>query len=68
LVANKDSSKTIPKSSSIKLTWVGEFATSFLHFKHMIMACCNALDNNQWQLNLFKTQTLTIGEKKFTII
>jgi hypothetical protein len=53
-VANKDNSK----SSSIKLTWVGEFATSFLHFKHMIMAYNDALDNNQWLLNWFKTQTI----------
>jgi hypothetical protein len=43
---NKDNSKAIPKSSSIKLTWVGGFATTFLHFKHMVMANCNVSNNN----------------------
>jgi hypothetical protein len=54
-------SKTIPKSSSIKLTWVGGFVISSLHFKHMVMANCNALDNNQWLLYWFKTHAFTIG-------
>jgi hypothetical protein len=46
LIANKKNSKAIPKSSSIKLTWAGGFVISSLHFKHMVMANYNALDNN----------------------
>jgi hypothetical protein len=53
---NKDNSKAIPKSSLIKLTWVGGFVTTFLHFKHMVMANCNVSNNNWWLLKWFKTQ------------
>jgi hypothetical protein len=43
---NKDNSKAIPKSSLIKLTWVGGFATTFLHFKHMVIENWNVSNND----------------------
>jgi hypothetical protein len=40
--ANKDNSKAIPKSSSIKLIRADGFVISSLNFKHIVMANCNA--------------------------
>jgi len=47
-ITNKDNSKAIPKSSSIKLIEVGGFVIFPQHFKHMVMVDYNALENNQW--------------------
>ncbi len=49
--SKKKNSKAIPKSSSIKLTWASGFVTPSLHFKHMVMIDCNALNNNRWLLD-----------------
>jgi hypothetical protein len=46
LIASKYNSKTIPKSSSIELTWASGFVTSSLHFKHMAKAYYNASNSN----------------------
>jgi hypothetical protein len=46
LEANKNNSKSIIESSSIKLTGVDGFIISSLNFKHIVMANCNALENN----------------------
>jgi hypothetical protein len=62
-IANKDNSKVIPKSSSIKLTKASGFVTFPQHFKHMVMVDCNSSKNNQWLQNWFKTHAFTIGEK-----
>jgi hypothetical protein len=32
------------------------------------MGDCNALESNQWLLDWFKTQAITIGNKEFIII
>jgi hypothetical protein len=32
------------------------------------MVDCNALESNQWLLNWFRTQAITIGDKESTII
>jgi hypothetical protein len=55
LEANKDNSKAIPKSSSIKLIGANEFVNFSLHFKHIVMADYNALAMNQCLLNWFRT-------------
>jgi hypothetical protein len=68
LIANKNNSKVILESSSIKLTEASGFVTSFVHFKHMVMADYNASNNNQSLLDWFKTHAFTIGERQFTII
>jgi len=47
LEVNKNNSKVIPKSSSIKLTKAIGFVIFSLKFKHVVMANCNALENNQ---------------------
>jgi hypothetical protein len=59
LEVNKNNSKAIPKSSSIKLTKATGFVISSLNFKHVVMANYNALENNQQLLNWFKTQVVT---------
>jgi len=46
LMANKNTSKAIPKLSLIKLTWASGFLSFSLHFKHTIMVEYNALNNN----------------------
>jgi hypothetical protein len=46
LEVNKNNSKVIPESSSIKLTRANGFVISSLNFKQIIMANCNALENN----------------------
>jgi hypothetical protein len=47
LEANKDNSKAISKSSSIKLiAQANGFVIFSLHFKHLIMADCIPLENN----------------------
>jgi len=52
LEANENNSRIIPKSSSIKLTWVGRFLIFFLKLKHnIIMAHYNASEKNQWLLD-----------------
>jgi hypothetical protein len=43
LEANKNNSKVIPKSSSIKLTRAYGLVIFSLNFKHIVMANCNAL-------------------------
>ncbi len=68
MIANKNNSKVILESSSIKLTEASGFVTSFVHFKHMVMADYNASNNNQSLLDWFKTHAFTIGERQFTII
>jgi hypothetical protein len=68
LIENKNNSKVILESSSIKLTEASGFVISFVHFKHMVMADYNASNNNQWLLDWFKTHAFTIGERQFTII
>jgi hypothetical protein len=68
LVSNKNNSKAIPKSSSIKLIWACGFVTSSLHFKHMVMANYNASNNNQWLLDGLKTHPLTTRERQSTFI
>jgi len=67
LVTNKDNSKVIKKSSSIKLTWARGFVTNSLHFKHMVMVDCNASNNSQWLLNWFKTQALKTREENLQL-
>jgi hypothetical protein len=32
------------------------------------MVDCNALESNQWLLDWFKTQAITVGDKESTII
>jgi hypothetical protein len=44
LEVNKNNSKIIPESSSIKMIGVDGFVISSLNFKHVIMANCNALE------------------------
>jgi hypothetical protein len=61
LEVNKDNSKVIPKSSSIKLTgangkWV---IISSFNFMHIVMANYNAAESNQWLLDWFRTQVIT---------
>jgi hypothetical protein len=68
LEANKTNSRITLESSLAKLTWIGEFVTSSLNFKHIVMANYNVLINNQLSLDWFKTQAFTIGEKESTII
>ncbi len=68
LETNKNISKAIPKSSSIKLTKVDGFIIFCLNFKHIVLVDCNALESNQWLLDWFKTQATTIGHKASTII
>ncbi len=68
LETNKDNSKAIPKSSSIKLTKANGFIISSLNCKHIIMANYNASKSNQWFLNWFKTEAITTGNKESTII
>jgi hypothetical protein len=68
LQVNKDNSKAIPESSSIKLTRVDGFIISSLNFKHIVMVDYNALKSNQWFLNWFRTQAITTGHKESTII
>jgi hypothetical protein len=46
LEANKDNSKVIPKSSSIKLIRVDGFIISSLNFKHIRIANFNASESN----------------------
>jgi hypothetical protein len=46
LETNKDNSKAIPKSSSIKLIRTDGFVISSLNLKHIIMANCNVSKNN----------------------
>ncbi len=68
LEANKNNSKAILESSSIKLTKANRFVISSLNFKHIVMADYNASKNNQWLLDWFKTQIITTRNKKSTII
>jgi hypothetical protein len=68
LEVNKDNSKAIPKSSSIKLTKVDGFIIFSLNFKCIIVVDCNALESNQWLLDWFKTQATTTRHKESTII
>jgi hypothetical protein len=51
LEANKNNSKAIPKSSSIKLTRANGFVISSLNFKHIAMVDCNGLASNQCLLD-----------------
>jgi len=44
LEVNKNNSKVIPESSSIKMTGVDGFVISSLNFKHIVMANCKALE------------------------
>jgi hypothetical protein len=55
LEVSKTNSRTTLESSPGKLTWIGEFVISSLNFKHIVMANCNVLINNQLSLNWFKT-------------
>jgi hypothetical protein len=68
LEVNKDNSKAIPKSSSIKLTRVDGFVVSSLNFKHIVMVDCNALVSNKCFLDWFKTQEVTTWNKESMII
>jgi hypothetical protein len=68
LEANKNNSKIIPKSSSIKLTKAYGFVISSLKFKHIIIVDYNASKNNQWLLDWFKTHEVGIRDKKSIII
>jgi len=68
LEVSKTNSRTTLESSPGKLPWIGEFVISSLNFKHIVMANCNVLINNQLSLDWFKTQALTLGEKKSSII
>jgi hypothetical protein len=54
--ANKDNSKAIAKSSSMKLIGVDGFIISSLNFKHIVMVDYNASECNLWILDWFKTQ------------
>jgi hypothetical protein len=48
LEANENNLKMIPKSSSIKLTWVNKFVTFSLNFKHYNGGeYCYALETNK---------------------
>jgi hypothetical protein len=47
LEANENNLKIILKSSSIKLTWVNNFVTFSLNFKHNNGAYCYALETNK---------------------
>jgi hypothetical protein len=51
LKANKDNSKIIPKSSSIKLTGQDGFVIYSFNFKHIVIVDYNALENNQWLID-----------------
>jgi hypothetical protein len=68
LEANKDNSKIIPKSLSIKLSKAYGLVISSFNFQHIIMADCNALENNHMLLDWFRTQAITIKNKKSIII
>jgi hypothetical protein len=65
--ANKDNSKAILESSTIKLTRVDGFIIYSLNFKHIVMVC-NALESNKWFLDWFRTQEVTIGNMESTIL
>jgi hypothetical protein len=68
LEAKKYNSKAILESSLIKLIGANGFIISFLNFKHIIRADFNTSKSNQWFLNWFKTQIVTMGDKEYTII
>ncbi len=68
LEANKNKKKPIQKSSSIKLTKVNGFVISSLSFKYIEMVDYNASKSNQWLLDWFKTQVITIRDNESTII
>jgi len=68
LETNKDNSKTIPKSSSIKLTRAYGLVIFSLNFKHIIMVDYNALENNHMLLDWFRTQAITTKNMESTII
>jgi hypothetical protein len=46
------------------LTWVNNFVTFSLNFKHNNGAYCYALETNKWLLNCLKTQAFIARKKK----
>jgi hypothetical protein len=68
LEANKDYSKAILESSLIKLTRVNGFIKFSLNFKHIVMVNYNASESNPVVLRLVRTEAVTTGDKKSTII
>ncbi len=46
LEASKTNSRITLESPLGKVTWIGEFVTSSLNFKHIVMANYNVLINN----------------------
>jgi hypothetical protein len=68
LEAKKDNSKAILESTLIKLIGAIGFTISSLNFKHIVKAHCNTSKSNQWLLDWFKTQAITMGDKESTII
>jgi hypothetical protein len=65
---NKDHSKVILKSSTIKLIKVDGFVVSSLNFKHIIITNCNVSKSNQRLLDWFKTQVVMARDKESIII